>query len=200
MLAFAMVLVSSAGAFEGPTEQLPHVPGILDRWDSERSWATPLVIQTLDEALGRLAWELPHADPVTVGDLSVQGGGPMYGHSTHDEGIDADLGLFVRGGRQPAGFLDVPAEDLDPEATWQLITALLDTGNVQFILLDQGHIDAVRSWLDATGYPTSLSEEIFVPRSTRLRHDLRGVVRHAPNHRSHLHVRITSPPPAEPVN
>lgn len=199
MLTVALVLASSARA-GGATERLPDAPGIFDRWDAERSWGTPLVVSTLETSLRRLAWELPHADPVTVGDLSVRGGGPMYGHSTHDEGIDADLGLFVQGARQLGGFVDVPPHDLDAEATWKLVATLLDSGNVQFILLDQGHIERLRTWLASTGYPQEEIDRIFVPRTTRLRWDLRGVVRHAPNHRSHLHVRITPPPPAAPVN
>ncbi|MCB9672083.1 MAG: penicillin-insensitive murein endopeptidase [Alphaproteobacteria bacterium] len=196
-----LVLALTTGALAGgATERLPEAPGLLDRWDADRSWGTPLIVDTLLHATRRMAWENPHLDPVTVGDLSVRGGGPMFGHSTHDEGIDADLGLFVRGGRQPDGFTDVTADDLDAEATWKLIATLLDTENVQFILLDQGHIDRIRGWLASTGYPQEAIDAVFVPTGTRLTWDRRGVVRHAPNHRSHLHVRVTPPPPAVPLN
>lgn len=194
MLSWMLALAHAAEPIPRVTTRLPEAPGLLDRWDAERSWGTPLIVRTLLDATQRLAWEKPLLDPVTVGDLSVRGGGPMFGHSTHDEGIDADLGLFVHGGVQPDGFLDVSPDDLDVEATWALIQALLDTGNVQFILLDQGHIDRLRDHLASQGMGADALDALFLPRRTRLAHDLRGVLRHAPNHRSHLHVRITPPP------
>lgn len=151
---------------------------------------------TLLQAAEQLAWDHPSWDPITVGDISQRGGGPMFGHTTHDIGIDADLGLFVTGGRQPNGFVDLSPDVLDVHATWTLISALRDTGNIQFILLDQGHIDRLRAHaLDTMAMSPEAVDAIFIPRNTPLSARLRGVVRHAPNHSSHLHVRITSPPP-----
>jgi murein endopeptidase len=173
----------------------------MDRWDAKRAWGTPLLVGTLLSVSERLAWDHPHWDPITIGDMSRRGGGPLFGHKTHDLGIDADLGLFVDGGRQQDGFLDVRPDDLDVAATWTLVNALLDTGNVQFILLDQRHIDRLRSYaLDELGLDSLEVDAILVPPSTRLGWAQRGVVRHAPNHRSHLHVRVTPPPPVDHLN
>ena len=185
----------------GATTQLPDQPGLIDRWDARRAWGTKLLVETILDATERLAWEHPDWDPVVVGDISKRWGGPMFGHKTHDLGIDADLGLYVKGGRQPDGFVDVRPADLDTRATWTLIMALLDTENVQFMVLDQRHIDRLRDYgLTELGLPLEEVDAIFVPRSTRLNWERRGVVRHAPNHLSHLHVRITSAPEQVPVN
>ena len=119
----------------------------------------------------------------------------MYGHTTHDQGIDADLGLFVHDGVQRGEFVHIPSHAFDPEANWNLLKSLLDTGNVQFVLLDQRHINAIRAFLVEQGMPEQRLNKMFVPRNTRLADDLRGVVRHAPNHSSHMHVRITPRPP-----
>lgn len=202
MLYLWMALASAADV-QAPvlaTVRLPSSPGLFDRWDAERSFGSRLTVDTLMSATRRLAWEHPTWDPLTIGDLSNRGGGPMFGHSTHDEGIDADIGLFIDGGRQQDGFVDVRPGNLDAEATWALIAALLDTGNVQFILLDQRHINVLRDHLATVGYPPEAIDEVFVSRATRLSADRRGIVRHAPNHRSHLHVRITPAPPPRPVN
>jgi murein endopeptidase len=201
MFAWWMVLAHATPSTAPPvaTVRLPAAPGLLDRWDAERSHGTRLTVDTLLQATRALAWRHPTWDPVTIGDLSNAGGGPMFGHSTHDEGLDADLGLFVQGGVQPDGFADVSPEALDPEATWALIASLLATGNVQFILLDQGHIDVLRAHLIAQGHDVEAIDRVFVPRSTRLTAARRGIVRHAPNHRSHLHVRVTPPPDPSPV-
>lgn len=148
-------------------------------------------------SMERIAWDHPTWDPITVGDLSNRGGGPMFGHKTHDRGVDADLSLFLRGARTRDGFEDVHPREIDPLATWTLIETLLDSGNVQFILLDQGHIDRLAHWLERTrGWARDEVRSILIPREQIVPWSTRGVVRHAPNHRSHLHVRITPPPPA----
>ena len=147
MLASADELAPRPHTWSAAT-QLQHHEGLLERWDARRSWGSPLVVQTLEAVSERLAWELPHADPLLVGDLSRRGGGPLEGHKTHDLGVDADIGLYMRGGRQPlGGFLELKPRELDCEATWAIIRALLDTGNVQFILLDQDHIEVLRSYV-----------------------------------------------------
>ena len=79
--------------------QLPHQTGLLERWDPQRSYGSWLLVHTLTAVSERLAWELPHADPLMVGDISRRGGGRMHGHKTHDKGVDADIGLYMRGAR-----------------------------------------------------------------------------------------------------
>lgn len=206
MLALA-ILIPAALATDRPwsgagaIDQLPDLPGLVDRWDSKRAWGTPLLVNTLLQASERIAWDHPHWDPITVGDISTRGGGPLFGHMTHHLGIDADLGLFVSGGKQPDGFEDVHPDQFDPSATWTLINALLDTGNIQFILLDQRHIDRLREYaVKQLELPPSEVDAILVSPSTRLSWNRRGVVRHAPNHRSHLHVRVTPAKPPSKLN
>ena len=176
--------------------QLDQRPGVYLRWDPRRSWGTSLLVEVMDEVAHRVAAELPLADPLLVGDISRRGGGWMPGHITHHMGIDADVGLYTGDGRQPLeGFLDVAPADLDLHATWVLIRALLDTDQVAFILLDQRHIDRLREYVVAwEGLSPSEAESIFVRPGASLPWGTRGVVRHAPNHKSHLHVRIQVEP------
>jgi len=180
--------------------QLPAAEGLYERWDPERSYGSWLALTTLRDVSERLAWELPLADPILVGDLSRRGGGGMAGHKTHDKGIDADLGLYMRGGRQPlGGFVDVRPHELDAAATWAMVRALLDTGNVHFILLDQALIDVLKAHVQRhEGLTPREAEAIFPGGPVDWRR--RGVVNHAPNHRSHLHVRITRPDAPVSVN
>lgn len=194
--------VQGAGNSVLARAQLRHVDGIVERWDARRSYGSWLLVTTIAEVGERLAWELPHADPLMVGDISRRGGGYMPGHKTHDKGVDADIGLYMRGGRQPlGGFLDLRPRELDTAATWATIRALLDTGNVQHILLDQDHIERLRSHvLHEEGMDPATVDAIFMKPGERPDWRVRGVVTHAPNHRSHLHVRITAPPEDTPVN
>lgn len=210
LLTSLLLLLAAATADELPpstpsaplfaTAYLPSGEGSYERWDWERSYGSWLAVTTLRDVTERLAWELPLADPILVGDLSRKGGGRMHGHKTHDKGIDADLGLYMRGGRQPlGGFVDVHPHELDLPATWAMIRALLDTGNVHFILLDQSLIDVLRTHvLVEEGLTPDEVDAIFPGGPVDWRR--RGVVSHAPKHTSHLHVRITPPDDVPAVN
>lgn len=186
---------SSTGVFAN--HQLPSGAGLYVRWDPERSWGASLVVDTLADVSERLAFLLPQADPIMIGDMSRQGGGQLFGHTTHDVGLDVDIGLYLSGARQPfGGFVDVPPEQLDLAATWVLVRTLLNTGRVAYILLDQRHIRALRAHLlDELEMPRDLVDAIFPADGARPELEatrVRGIVRHAPNHRSHLHVRFTT--------
>lgn len=186
--------------------QLPTADGLYERWDPTRSWASQHVIQILQSVAERMALELPNADPLLIGDISRRGGGRMPGHLTHDKGIDVDIGLFMSDGEQPlGGFLELTPSQLDVRSTWILVRTLLDTDQVQFILLDQGHIERLRAYaLGDLGLDAETVDEMFPPPLRSPKWSERGVVRHAPNHRSHLHVRLLpggdapapEPPPA----
>ncbi len=171
--------------------QLPREPGLYYRWDPERSWGTSILVNTLRDVSEELAWRLPGAQPLLIGDISRRGGGLIFGHKTHHAGVDVDIGLFAGEGEQPyGGFVDVAPSHLDVRATWILIRTLLNTDRVSFILLDQAHIDRLKAHLIRDfGVEQSLVETVF-PR-TAASAGQRGAVHHAPNHRSHMHVRIT---------
>lgn len=77
------------------------------------------------------------------------------------------------------------------QSTWILVRALLDTDQVQFILLDQGHIERLRAYATGElGLDAETVEAMFPPPLRTAKWTERGVVRHAPNHKSHLHVRL----------
>ena len=172
--------------------QLQERPDLFLRWHEERSWGRPELVEVINEAAEQVAWRLPHADPFVVGDMSQQGGGPLYGHRSHRGGIDADLGLYYGQGQQHLhGFMDLTPAELDPEATWTFIEAMLATGKVDRILLDQGHIRRLRTYVIEAGI---LSEEeawrIFPAADEPELWARDGVVQHVSGHRNHLHLRV----------
>jgi len=75
--------------------QLPENDGLYLRWDPSRSWGTAKLVEVMAQVSERLAFELPHAQPLLIGDVSRRGGGALFGHVTHHMGIDADIGLFL---------------------------------------------------------------------------------------------------------
>lgn len=171
----------------------PH----LHRANPSRSWGTPWLAELIEAAARQVRYRHPDADPLFVGDLSHKWGGPMYGHRQHRDGRDADIGLYSADRRQPEhGFERVWPSQLDEETTWALLDALLSSGRIKAILLDQGLINRLVTWLRET---ETLSEaeiaEIFPrPGAPRL-WERSGIVRGARNHADHLHVQVTCTQP-----
>jgi murein endopeptidase len=181
---------------QGARCQLPEASGLYERWDPARSWGTCDLVAAVEQLAERVSLALPLADPLLVGDISRRGGGPMPPHSSHDRGVDVDLGLFMDDGRQPlGGFVPLRPSQLDVRSTWVLLRAALDTGQVEFALLDQGHIDRLRAYaLDELHLDANVVERMF-PTAPERKGEY-GVVRHAPNHRDHVHVRFGPAPDA----
>ncbi len=172
--------------------QLPPADGLYERWDPRRSWGAEHMIEALQAVAHRVAFQLPLADPIFIGDISRRGGGRLPGHKTHHLGIDVDIGLFMGDGQQPlGGFVSLLPHELDVRSNWVLLTALLDTGQVKFVLLDEGHIQVLRKYaLEEVGLDKGTVDDLFPPPGTWIPWKRRGVVRHAPNHASHMHVRL----------
>jgi hypothetical protein len=160
----------------------------------EHAWGTPVMVHVLEHAVNRLALHHPGSPPLLVGDIAREQGGALPPHRTHDDGRSADIGLFGWSGRVEdlhGGFPRLAPSQLDVERTWAVMDALLATGEVEHILLDQAHIDRIRGWLLETGRktPDELAR-IFPDRDGMFSWSMTGIVRHAPNHADHLHVRV----------
>ena len=175
--------------------QLPDGSGLLKRWDPQRAWGTTGMIDTLILAAEEVAWGLPGADPLVVGDISVRGGGYLDGHRSHRTGLDADVGIYkLEGIQDPTGFADVRTREFDAEANWLVIETMLSTDRIDRILLDHSHIQLLKRYLhDNEILSQDEIDEIFLgPRDFaeqywRMR---TGVIHHAPGHKGHFHVRV----------
>ncbi len=196
LLATAALAQAPAAPPVGARCQLPEAPGLYERWDPARSWGTCDLVSAVEQLAERIALALPHADPLMIGDISRRGGGPLPPHSSHDHGADVDVGLFMDDGQQPlGGFLPLRPSQLDVPSTWVLLRTALDTGQLEFALLDQGHIDRLRAYaLGELRLDPAVVERIF-PTAPERKGE-RGVVRHAPHHADHVHFRFGPAPDA----
>jgi hypothetical protein len=172
--------------------QLPERPGLYRLAQPNHAWGTAALVAAIEQASARVAIEFPEADPLYVGDLSSQKGGPLPPHITHGDGRSADIGLYADGGEQPrASFGVLEPHELDFELTWTLIDTFLSTGQVEHILLDQTLIDALHDWLTETGrLEAQEAARIFPPEGTERLWAMTGILRSAANHRDHMHVRF----------
>ena len=169
--------------------ELPDAPFLWYRLRPDHAYGEPALVAAIEQAARRVATLYPTMPPLLVGDLSTAGGGALPPHKWHFDGRSADIGLF--GTVDPsyawgAGFPAMRVRQLDLPATWALVESLLETGAVEHILLGQQHIDALRDWVVDSGCRTVDEAAALFPE----RGFTGGVVRPAPHHDDHLHVRI----------
>ncbi len=171
---------------------LPDLPLFYTRAQPSASFGTQEMTDLLVDAGRHLSWVLPAASPFVVGDISSRHGGYLAGHMSHRGGVDADVGIYRKGAWQATrGFTHLAPSELDVEATWMLISTMLLTKSVDFILLDREHIRRLSAYVLSAGLLTK--EEAagtFPAEGTRATWENIGVIRHAPHHQDHLHVRV----------
>ncbi len=169
-------------------EQLPELPLFYTRMQPEHAWGTTEMVSLLVESGRHMRWLLPGASPINVGDISALRGGFLSGHLSHRGGVDADVGIYSTNGYQNQRGFDRLGDNFDVEANWTLISTMLDTGKVDFILIDQSHINRLRKYTLSRGLLTEEEAEAVFP--TGHYWERTGIVRHAVNHVDHLHVRV----------
>ena len=174
--------------------QLPDLPLFFTRTLPDHAWGNREMIELLVDSARHMRWLMPDAAPITIGEISRQRGGELPGHKTHRGGIDADVGIYLSGGRQtPRMFANPGPGEFDLEANWALISAMLDTGRVDMILLDHAHIARLKAYTLAAGLLTEEEAAQVFLGDSRSNYRATGVIRHAPSHEDHLHVRVLCP-------
>jgi hypothetical protein len=107
----------------------------------------------------------------------------------HQDGLDADLGIFRVGGLQDGFGPGLRPEAFDAPRTWSLVRTLLATHRVEWILLDQPLIDALAAHARrAEGWTQAQLATVFpAPGAPRL-WERAGYLRHTAGHANHVHV------------
>jgi len=175
--------------------QLREHAELYQRLNPDTAWGTQDLVDLLVDTGIRMRQLLPGSSPFMVGDISHPGGGPFGGHISHRGGMDVDLGLYRTGAWQDGrGLENVPFDELDIASNWLLVWTLLQSGRIDMILLDSAIINKLRAHtLDAGFLDPADVWRVFPAPGSRLERQAVGVVRHAPNHAGHLHVRILCP-------
>ncbi len=175
--------------------QLPDNPALYTIWDPRNAWGTQRLVDVLTDVAEEMLWQVPDADPLMIGDMSRRDGGPMHGHRSHRGGIDADVGIYSGHAHQSrTGLRTVAVSDLDLDTNLTFVLTLLATGEVERILLDRGHIAALRRYaIDSGRLTEEEARRIFILPGDGLGvspFSLDGVVHHVPGHKHPGHVRV----------
>lgn len=172
--------------------QLPELPLFYVRAQPAAAWGSQDMIDLVVDTGRHMSWLLPSASPFVVGDISTRRGGYLAGHISHRGGIDVDVGIYKKGGWQHSrGFTTLAPSEFDLEANWAMISTMLNTGKVDFILLDRSHIKRLHTYVLSAGLLTEEEAALIFPvEGTRHAWARTGVLRHAPHHADHIHVRV----------
>lgn len=179
--------------------QLPDLPELYTVWDYDRAWGTRLMAETLVRVAEEMRWQFPYGDPLVIGDISRQGGGPLHGHRSHQGGLDADVGIYWGTANQHGqGFRTVTTDDIDLATNLAFVRALFETGNVERILLDQSLIRALRTYAVESGEMSEQeAREMFILPEDGIEGSMFGldqIVHHVAGHNNHFHVRVRCTP------
>jgi len=153
-------------------------------------WASSHTVATLIAAFTRLRVDAGYDGEVFIGSISRRRGGKFAPHRSHRTGLDVDIRLPLLPGVPLATY---PTPDaIDWPALWELIEALLETGEVSVIFLDRRLQERLYRAARRDGHtPEELAPIIHWPRDDRI---WESIVRHARNHKGHIHVRLLCGP------
>ncbi|HPM75868.1 MAG TPA: penicillin-insensitive murein endopeptidase [bacterium] len=155
-----------------------------------KAYGTKELVDLLEMAAEEMRLAYPETAPLVVGHLSQKGGGTLSPHRSHQSGRDVDVAMYTKDNQLVRGFRGMSAQRLDIEKTWYFMETLLETGRVQYILLDWNLQQIMYEELRVVYPQQQLSQWFQYPRG---RGERRGIIRHAAGHADHLHIRIHCP-------
>jgi len=155
--------------------------------DPAHAWGTQETVDYLCHALTAVAEKFPGTAPVAIGHISAKRGGPLRPHVSHQSGRDVDVGLYYLG---PPNhwYARATPKNIDAPRTWFLIRTLVTDTDIEMILLDGSLQRPIEQYAIDIGEPEAWVRGLF--RGTG---KLPPVVRHAPGHATHLHLRFYNP-------
>ncbi len=105
---------------------------------------------------------------------------------SHQSGRDVDISFFYSSNAQ--WYRRGTAENLDRARNWAFVRALIIETDVEMILVDQSILNLLREYAATQGEDPAWLEGIF-----RGAGGQRAILRHAPGHATHFHIRFYNP-------
>lgn len=151
------------------------------------AWGTQETLDFLARALSKVQEEFPGTPPLALGDISGRNGGPSPPHVSHQSGRDVDIAYFYNDGE--GWYARGTAQNLDLPRDWAFVRALIAETDVDLILIDHSIQVLLEDYARQHGEDPTWLSGIFrgVPGK------LRPIIRHAPGHATHLHIRFFNP-------
>ncbi|MDH5675214.1 MAG: penicillin-insensitive murein endopeptidase [Myxococcales bacterium] len=165
--------------------QLPRNDALYIVRDPAQSYGSSHTIDLLQRGIAKFRAVSGFDRQIVIGDISRRRGGRFRPHRSHRSGRDVDIRLPLARG-VPEGTVPTRIDDVDWDASWALIKALLDTGKVQFIFLSRSRQRPLQRAAKRAG----MGDEELAPLLEYPSRGGRAVIRHAGGHTKHFHVRF----------
>lgn len=154
-------------------------------------FATSEMVDMLQKTAADMSQKYPGRDRLQIEDIAGREGGDIDPHSSHENGLDADVQYFKADGVESAQTRYNPyaqsmlpngtvSSNFDLERNWELMKTLHKHGNVKNIFIDKNLKAALVQYARSKGEYNS---------NTRV---INSMV-HVENHADHLHVRLNCP-------
>jgi penicillin-insensitive murein endopeptidase len=164
--------------------------------ERDRGYGSLDVITLIEGASQEIHRFLPRVSVVQIGDIAAAKGGPIGGHASHQNGLDADIAFFntknttmpTTGSKSKVtgfatNYVDRKGKvssEFDVEANWKMVQILIASGHVDRIFADQHIKKEFCEYAVAHGMREEWKETL-------------RKIRHWPDHQDHMHVRIICP-------
>jgi len=150
------------------------------------AYGTQETIDYLTVAIKRVHGEFPGTVPLSLGHISAARGGRLKPHISHQSGRDVDISFYYRDGAQ--WYRRGTAQNLDLPRNWAFVRALVIETDVEMILVDHSIQALLLEYARSIGEDPGWLEGLF-----RGGAGLRPILRHAPGHATHFHIRFFNP-------
>jgi hypothetical protein len=165
--------------------QLPENDSLYTIRNPDNTWASSHAIEQLQLAIASFRRGYGFVRELVIEDMSQHHGGRFPPHHSHRSGRDVDVELPLKDGIA-VGTLPLEPAVVNWDATWALVRAFIDTGEVRYIFLSRSRQVELYNAAKRAGVSASeLEEYIQYPN-----HGLTTFVRHSHGHDKHMHVRF----------
>ncbi len=165
--------------------ELPERPDLYVRRKPDESYGSTHAISQLMAAIVRFRHETGFKRSIVIGGISRARGGRFRPHKSHQSGRDMDIRMPLTAAAE--GKRHVTANDIDWKATWQLMHAFIQNGEVEYIFLDYSLQKRIYKAAREAGVPKEqLTQWVQWP----VRKPKHHTIRHVEGHKVHFHVRV----------
>jgi penicillin-insensitive murein endopeptidase len=152
-------------------------------------WGTEETVAYLEAAIDEVHEQRPGGHPLQIGHISAKRGGHLSPHKSHQSGRDVDISYFYGTPANQLWYRRANANNLDLVRTWAFVRALVTETDVEYIFINSSIQQLIKKHALSVGEEPEWVDSIFQVGS---RHP-RPIVRHAPGHDTHIHVRFYNP-------
>jgi len=150
------------------------------------AWGTQETIDYLNAAVQAVHDQFPDTPPLALGDIGARRGGALRPHISHQAGRDLDISFYYRDGTR--WYARGTRDNLDFPRLWAFVRALIEKTDIDLILLDHGLQEPLKEYALSVGEDPEWLAQIFQGKGA-----VRAIIRHAPGHATHLHLRFWNP-------